>query len=438
MLQVLRGFFWTLVYLALVLTPLFVLLLRPVPAGNGFWWDLSAALGFASAAMLGVMFILTARFKRATAPFGIDIIYYFHRLISLVILTFLAMHIAIFPASDPVILHLLAPTVMPFHMWAGVIATILVIIILTSSFWRKKLHIDYDRWRFWHAVLAVAVLVFSIFHIGGVGYYTHAPWKTQLWIVILASWITVLLYMRLVKPAFILRHPFKVAEVIQERGSTWTLVLNPDGHTGIRFAPGQFAWISIWHSPFALKEHPFSISSSAEQQDRLTFTIKELGDFTRRIGRVTPGEKVFVDGPYGSFSIDRQVAPGYVFIAGGVGIAPIMGMLRTLADRDDKRPLLLVYAYNTWERLTFREELDRIKKKLNLRMVVVLNDPPEGWSGEKGMVTQELLSRYLPEDRASREYFICGPVPMLNCTERALRNLHVPMNRINSELFDLV
>ena len=156
----------------------------------------------------------------------------------------------------------------------------------------------------------------------------------------------------------------------------------PEWHAGFTFQPGQFAWLTIWDSPFALKEHPFSIASSAEQPGTLSFTIKALGDFTARIKEVEIGRRVYVDGPHGSFSADRQPAPAYVFIAGGIGIAPIMGMLRTLADRCDRRPLLLFYAYHTWERLTFREELQALQTKLNLRLVFVLKDSPEGWQGK--------------------------------------------------------
>ncbi len=58
----------------LVLAPLFVLLFGPVPPGSGFGWDMSVALGFAGLAMLGVQFLLTARLRPPTAPFGIDII----------------------------------------------------------------------------------------------------------------------------------------------------------------------------------------------------------------------------------------------------------------------------------------------------------------------------------------------------------------------------
>jgi len=76
---ILSATFWICVYLVLVLAPLLILILGKVPAGSGIWWDFSMALGFARMAMMGVQFLLTARFWRATAPFGIDIINYFHR-----------------------------------------------------------------------------------------------------------------------------------------------------------------------------------------------------------------------------------------------------------------------------------------------------------------------------------------------------------------------
>ena len=65
------GLPWLLLYLALIMGPLGVLLLGERPRGNGFWWDFALLLGYAGLAMMGVQFALTARFKRATAPFGI-------------------------------------------------------------------------------------------------------------------------------------------------------------------------------------------------------------------------------------------------------------------------------------------------------------------------------------------------------------------------------
>jgi 3-phenylpropionate/trans-cinnamate dioxygenase ferredoxin reductase subunit len=80
-----------------------------------------------------------------------------------------------------------------------------------------------------------------------------------------------------------MRKTYQVEKVIPERGNAWTLVLRPNGHPGMRFEPGQFAWITVWDSPFKDHEHPFSISSSAEEKGRLTFTIKELAILPPRL-----------------------------------------------------------------------------------------------------------------------------------------------------------
>ena len=77
------GLFWIGVYLGLALFPCLILLYGTMPGGYGFWWDFSMALGFAATSMMALMFFLTARFKRAALPFGVDIIYYFHKHISL-------------------------------------------------------------------------------------------------------------------------------------------------------------------------------------------------------------------------------------------------------------------------------------------------------------------------------------------------------------------
>ena len=65
----------------------------------------------------------------------------------------------------------------------------------------------------------------------------------------------------------------------------------------------------------------------------------------------------------------------HVLIAGGVGITPMMSMIRTLADRGDKRPVILLYGSKDWESITFREELETLKARLNLTVVHVLADP---------------------------------------------------------------
>ena len=434
----LRATFWIVLYLLLVQAPLFVLLLGPKPAGYGFWFDLSLALGFAATAMMAIMFLLTARFQRATAPFGIDLVYYFHRLASIGAFAFATLHPLLLFHEEPGLLRVILDGTLPLHLWTGFVSWVAMAALMVSSLWRKPLRIHYDAWRIAHVLLAVTALLLGVAHIAGVGHYSATPWKAWLWLGIALSCLAVVIRVRLIKPLQLLRRPWRVTRVIEERGSSWTLVLRPEGHGGFRYLPGQFAWLTLRSSPFAMREHPFSISSSAAVPGEISFTIKELGDFTNRIGEIQVGEPAWIDGPYGTFSIDISPAPAYVFVAGGVGIAPIMSMLRTLAERKDPRPLILFYAYHTWDRTTFREELEELRNRLDLTIVYVLSEPPGDWEGERGLLRDEIFARHLPADRAVRECFICGPTPMIAVAETALARQGIPPTHIHSEIFDLV
>ena len=95
------------------------------------------------------------------------------------------------------------------------------------------------------------------------------------------------------------------------------------------------------------------------------------------------GRRVYLDGPYGAFTIGHP-ADMHVLIAGGIGVTPMMSMIRTLADRGDKRPVILLYASKDWESITFREDLETLKARLNLTIIHVLQNPPTEWTGERG------------------------------------------------------
>ncbi|MDQ3396477.1 MAG: oxidoreductase, partial [Deinococcota bacterium] len=141
---------------------------------------------------------------------------------------------------------------------------------------------------------------------------------------------------------------------------------------------------------------------------------------------------------HGAFSVDRYPDVGYVFIGGGVGITPVMSSLRTLADRKDPRPLLLLYGNKDWEGAAFREELEALKTRLDLEVVYVIEEPPEGWEGEKGFIDAELLEKYLPKEKIRRTFFVCGPGVMMDAVHDALLEHGVPAGKIQMERFNLV
>lgn len=432
--EFLSGALWIAVYLAFVLAPVAAMRIGPHPPRLGFWRDLSLALGFAATAMMVVQFVLTARFQRLTAPYGIDVIYYFHRYLAVAAVALVVGHAAIVVVPDPFVLRSPVP-----HVVAALGALLALFALSATSLWRRRLRLDYDRWRRGHVVLAIVAVGLALAHVHGVGHYAAAPAPRALLAALAAGWIGLVLHVRVGKPLRMRRRPYRVASVTPERGDAWVLRVVPDGHAGMRFAPGQFAWMTLGASPFALREHPFSFSSAPEPGGGVEFTIKELGDFTRTIGRVPPGTVAWLDGPYGSFTIDRYPdASGFVFVAGGIGAAPMVSMLRALAARGDRRPVLFVHACGAWDRVPFREAVARLGDRLALRVVYVIEDPPEDWRGETGRITPELLRRHLPAGAAGTEYFVCGPGPMIQAVERALHAVGVPLARTHSELFDLV
>lgn len=436
--RVFYGTLWVVIYLILVLSPLFVLLLGPAPAGRGFWTDFSVALGFAGLAMMGFQFLLTARFKGVSYPYGIDVLYHFHRQISIMAFFLILSHPVILFISRPATLGLLNFLTAPWRAQAGVTSLLALVALIVTSVWRMQLRIPYEAWRAAHGLLSVAAVGLGVAHVVGVGYYVGTPWKAFVWIALELGWIGALLYVRIVKPVMMLRRPYIVEDVVREHGRSWTLVLKPQGHKGILFRPGQFAWLTVWSSPFAIREHPFSFSSSAVTPDRLALTIKELGDFTAKIGEVTPGTRAYLDGPYGSFSVDLFPASKYAFVAGGIGITPIVSILRTMADRRDTRPAVLFYAVKSMDEATFREDIEQLKGRMDLDVVYIPQTPPEGWEGESRFINGPMMVRHLPQDRNDMEFFICGPVPMMDAVENALFGLGLPMDWIQSERFDLV
>jgi predicted ferric reductase len=436
--RTISGFFWIALYLAVVLTPVFLMMLPPVPSGRGFWLELSIALGFVGLTQIAVQFVLIARFRRVTAPYGIDIILRYHRQIALVAVGAILLHPAVLVLDNPSRAELLNPlggNLASRSAWVSVLA--LLAIVVTSVF-RERLGIGYERWRGAHLVLGVTAIVFAQLHVSLAGLYTNTFWKHAVWVGTAALMVGLVLYLRLLRPALQTGAAWRVVEVRPERGDTRTLVLEPEGHAGMRFAPGQFGWIKL-AGTFTLDEHPYSFASSAARPDRLEFGIKALGDFSARICSVPVGTEAYVDGPHGAFSIDRYPAAGYVLIAGGVGITPMMSFLRTMADRRDPRPVLLLYADRSRDEMAYREEIDALRERLDLEVVHVLENAPEGgaWEGESGFVTPEVLDRRLPREGIERVYFLCGPPAMMDAVHAALLEHGVPEARVQLERFQL-
>jgi len=437
------GTLLILLYVFLVLVPVIILLAGPKFSGRPALLDLSVSLAFVGLAIMALQFILSARIKSTHKPFGTDLVYFFHRQ------TGIAAFLLVF--SHPILLFILDSRNLRLlnlfsanssaRVQIGIIAVLLLIGVVWMAEYRKKLRIPYWFWKLWHGIIASVMIPLALYHIFTGGNYIDLPWKKALWIIYSIFFTLTVLYTRVIYPLRLIKNPYKIKQIKQERGGVWTITMEPVNHAIFKYMPGQFAWITAWKTPFSDSEHPFTIASSSERNDAIEMSIKSLGKFTSKIQTLKPGDKVFVDGPYGYYSFDRYPETDrLIFISGGIGVTPIMSMLRSMADRGDKRPVTLFYSNQEWDTLTFREEIEALQKQINMKVIFTIERPPQNWQGEKGYLNSTILNKYLPPEWKSNgtEVFLCGPAPMMNAVEKVLLASGFEENQIHTERFALV
>ena len=428
---------WLAIYFLLVFLPIVLLMIFPRPQGREFLREVSVALGFMGMALLGLQTIPTSRLKLFVQHFPMDTLYQFHHGLSIFTFLVLLVHPILLFINNPGTLQLLNLVTAPWRAKAAVLSIIAMLILVVTSVWRVVMKIKYDVWRWIHDALAYLAIGLALFHMFKVNYYMSLTYQKVLWLALTGIWLAILIAIRFVRPIRMKRTPYEVESLIEERGECWSLNLKPVEHRGLTFEAGQFAWITD-ESPFIFRENPFSFSTSSERKDGVFgFTIKELGDFTAKIKNLKPGDTIYVDGPYGNFSIDEHQCKNLVFIAGGIGAAPVMSMLRTLADRKAENEVTFFFGNPTWESVIYREELEALREKLNLNLVNVLERPDESWQGEKGYINVDVLRRNLPADFKDCTFFLCGPLPMITAVEKALDALEISPMNVHSEQYEM-
>jgi len=427
---------WIATFLFLALLPTAIALGGPLPPARIYWVEFGALLGFLGLAILNLQFVVTGRFRWFAAGFGLDNLLQFHKQMGIFALLLILAHPGILIVADTAFLEYFDPRVnLPRAISLGFVA-IATILLIASSLWRLSFRLSYEKWRLVHGVLSFAILFIGLGHVVMVDHYSAPFWKKGAFVVMSGAAMYLVVYSRLVRPLLMRRKPYRISEVRPERNQSWTVVIEPDGHPGMDFQSGQFVWLTVGDTPFSLQQHPFSIASSPDQE-KIELCVKELGDFTNSVKEIRPGSHAWLEGPYGSFFSGREVTD-MVFIAGGVGITPIMSHLRTARERGSRKRFLLFYGNATWEDVTFREEIEHMATQIPLKVVHVLENPPNDWNGESGFINRDVLDRHLPKNPLLAEYFLCGPLPMMDLVEPILREKRVPSRAIHSERFQMV
>lgn len=233
----------------------------------------------------------------------------------------------------------------------------------------------------------------------------------------------------------------RVAQIIRETPTILTFrFANPSAdRLPFDFLPGQFLQVEVEPEPGKQVRRSYTIASSPTQRAYAELSVKreEHGAVSRFLhDHVKAGDLVKVSGPFGAFTFTGTDADSIVLIAGGVGITPMMSILRYLTDTAWPGEIFFLYGARSTEEFAFREDIERLERRhQNLHVFAAMQRAPGTiWHGAEGPLTKEMLTIAVP-DLARRRVHLCGPPAMMATMKAQLAELGVPEAQLYTEAF---
>ena len=437
----LGGFLRIVLYIVIVLLPLFLAALYKPKTDNGFLYEVGRGFALISFMVLNFQPLLASRFKWIERPFGLDIVIRHHKYMA-VFATFLLICHPLLLSTGKKGFSIIIGTGVPWPVWLGKIAIVVLLANMFFNFVNIKGRLKFEVWRNIHDLLGPLLLVLIFVH----SFFQGGDLKNRqlelLWSLMFGVAVSVFIYHRLIRPRLLKKHPYMVIEVAREAKGVWTVKLAPpEGFRRYDYLPGQFQFLTFFRAKgLPVEEHHWTISCSPTEDRYVSSTIKEVGDFTSTIGKTKPGDTASVHAPFGRFSyVLHPEERDLVFIAGGIGMTPLMSMLRHMREMQSEIHVLLLYANKTEEDIVFRRELHEIAAGIRprLKIIHVLSEAGVGWQGESGFIDSGKIERYCGT-LAGKAFYLCGPEGLVDGIIRILRTKGVRDNRIHREIFSFV
>ena len=394
-------------------------------------------MGLIAACLLLLQIFWSARLTFLDRTFGLNNQYIIHRMLGVVILGLVIVHPVLVQLADDMLF-------IPFQLrywpeFTGLFLAVLVTGLVLSALWRPALGIPYHWWRPLHRITGAALMVLLFVHVLNVSETFQAGFPRQA--AYAAAGLTILFYISVKANLWRTRSRSFVLTSIETAGEkAYGLRIKPRSSSGrhplasLDFLPGQFAFVTISSPNISREEHPFTIASSPTEPEGLQFIIRACGDWTSHVPDLRSGEQVFVDGPYGLFT-HLRCAPDQdmIMIAGGIGMTPMLSMLRYMADTQDSRRIVLVWSNKTKGHIIYPQEIQALQDRLpQLTTYHVLTAQPGG-----RRLDQDRLSELLSGCSHQAAVFVCGPPQMMHAVHNALRGLGFPRPQIFMERFSL-
>jgi predicted ferric reductase len=301
--------------------------------------------------------------------------------------------------------------------------------------WKK---FSYEQLRIIHNLTLVAFVVLNVHVLLTSNAREYAHVRTLYWIYMIIS-VVFYIYHKYIKQKFLQKNPYLIGDTKQENSLIWTIKMRAKKKSIKRDLPGQFAFFSFKTEVQKFEEHPFSISFS--NQLELSITVKKLGDFTNKISDLKIGDEVLVEGPFGRFSyLLYPKEKETIFIAGGIGITPILSMLRYISVHEPNRKVLLIWGMNTLSDFICKDELYLLAKTMSKLSIVPVVAYDDDYQGERGYIDSRIINETcLKEniDMSSAGFYICGPKQLTQISTSTLINSGIKKKRIHFEKFSL-
>ncbi len=292
-----------------------------------------------------------------------------------------------------------------------------------------RARLRYETWYYLHFYTYLALaLSFAHTFANGAQFMASAPARTY-WSILYAGAAVLLLWFRVAVPTRQnLRHRMRVSHIVREAPDVVSVVVSGRHLDELQAEAGHFfRWRFLTRDGW-WQSHPYSLSAPPHRQF-LRFTVKDLGDHSATLARITPGTRVIAEGPFGALTQARRTQNKVLLVAGGVGITPLRALFESLPGR--LGDVELIYRAGSDADIVLHRELDEISRTRGRVVHYAVGHrggPADPFVGSR-------LARLVPDVR-QRDVYLCGPPGMTAAAFASLRRAGVPEHHIHTEGFE--